>query len=124
MRTGETARRRFPAIAWCSLDTESHREGYGVLIFVTEDLNRNTYIKVESPTPDADRVYVLKLNNILKFTTGIYDYSVMTSVFSAVEGFAGSNPFELMKINLSSQEWCGHIFDEIRVVDGEVRGDS
>lgn len=99
-----------------------NREGYGVLIFVTEDLNRNTYIKVESPTPDADRVYVLKLNNILKFTTGIYDYSVMTSVFSAVEGFAGSNPFELMKVNLSSQEWCGHIFDEIRVVDGEVRG--
>lgn len=98
------------------------REGYGVLIFVTEDLNRNSYIKVESPTPDADRVYVLKLNNILKFTTGIYDYSVMTSVFSAVEGVAGSNPFELMKINLSSQEWCGHIFDEIRVVDGEVRG--
>lgn len=99
-----------------------NREGYGVLIFVTEDLNRNTYIKVESPTPRADRVYVLKLNNILKFTTGIYDYSVMTSVFSAVEGFAGTNPFELMKVNLSSQEWCGHIFDEIRVDNGYLRG--
>ena len=99
-----------------------NREGYGVLIFVTEELNRNTYIKVESPTPQADRVYVLKLNNVLKFTTGIYDYSVMTSVFSAVEGFGGSGPFELMKVNLSSQEWCGHIFDEIRVVEGEVRG--
>lgn len=99
------------------------REGYGVLIFVTEDLNRNTYIKVESPTPPAEKVYVLKLNNVLKFTTGIYDYSVMTSVFSAVEGSSGSNPFELMKVNLSSQEWCGHIFDEIRVVDGGLRGD-
>ena len=99
-----------------------NREGYGVLIFVTEDLNRNTYIKVESPTPRADRVYVLKLNNILKFTTGIYDYAVMTSVFSAVEGFAGTNPFELMKVNLSSQEWCGHIFDEIRVDNGYLRG--
>ena len=98
------------------------REGYGVLIFVTEDLNRNTYIKVESPTPSSDRVYVLKLNNVLKFTTGIYDYSVMTSVFSAVEGFRGTKPFELMKVNLSSQEWCGHIFDEVRVADGGVRG--
>ena len=98
------------------------REGYGVLIFVTEDLNRKTYIKVESPTPPPERVYVLKLNNVLKFTTGIYDYSVMTSVFSAVEGLDGSNPFELIKVNLSSQEWCGHIFDEIRVDDGKLRG--
>ena len=70
----------------------------------------------------SDRVYVLKLNNVLKFTTGIYDYSVMTSVFSAVEGFRGTKPFELMKVNLSSQEWCGHIFDEVRVADGGVRG--
>ena len=46
----------------------------------------------------------------------------MTSVFSAVEGFAGSSPFELMKVNLSSQEWCGHVFDEMRVVDGKARG--
>ena len=98
------------------------REGYGVLIFVTEDLNRNTYVKVESPTPQAERVYVLKLNNVLKFTTGIYDYSVMTSVFSAVEGLDGTRPFELMKVNLSSQEWCGHVFDEIRADDGKLRG--
>ena len=50
-----------------------NREGHGVMIFVTEDLNRNTMIKVESPTPKEDRLYVLKLNNVLKFTTGIYD---------------------------------------------------
>ena len=59
------------------------------MIFVTEDLNAGTGIKVESPAPAADRVYVLKLNNVLKFTTGIYDYSVMTSVFSAVEPRTG-----------------------------------
>ena len=58
------------------------REGYGVMIFVTEDINRRTLIKVESSTPDKDRLYVLKLNNVLKFTTGLYDYSVITSVFS------------------------------------------
>ena len=97
--------------------------GYGVMIFVTEDMNRNTMIKVESPTPKEDRLYVLKLNNVLKFTTGIYDYSVMTSVFSAVEGNKGNKPFELVKVNLSSQEWCGHVFDEARVADGSLNGE-
>ena len=98
------------------------REGYGVLIFVTEDINRETFIKVESPTPKEDRVYVLKLNNVLKFTTGIYDYSVMTSVFSAVEGLQRREPFELAKITLSAQEWCGHVFDEVQVREGRLKG--
>ena len=98
------------------------RQGYGVLIFVTEDINRNTLIKVESPrTSPEDRIYVLKLNNLLKFTTGIYDYAVMTSVFSAVEG-EGGEPFELRKLSLSAQEWCGHVYDEARVRTGRLEG--
>lgn len=96
------------------------REGYGVMIFVTEDINRQTLIKVESPTPDEDRLYVLKLNNVLKFTTGLYDYSVMTSVFSQVEG--GNHPFAARKISLSAQEWCGHVFDEALLRDGKIQG--
>ena len=99
------------------------REAYGVMIFVTEDLNAGTGIKVESPTSAAGRVYVLKLNNVLKFTTGIYDYSVMTSIFSAVEPGAGTEPFEPWKVNLTSQEWCGHVFEEVRVGADSLRGD-
>ncbi len=99
------------------------REAYGVLIFVTEDLHAGTGIKVESPAPAADRVYVLKLNNVLKFTTGIYDYSVMTSVFSSVEPRTGVEPFELWKVSLSSQEWCGHVFEEVRAAPDSLRGD-
>ena len=99
------------------------RSGYGVLIFVTEDVNRNTLIKVESKTPKQDRVYALKLNNVLKFTTGVYDYSVMTSVFSAIEPSMQSEPFELIKLSLSSQEWCGHVFEEVRVTDDRLLGD-
>ena len=100
------------------------RQGYGVLVFVTEDINRQTLIKVESPQPASDRIHVLKLNNILKFKTGIYDYSVMTSVFSAVEGGDRTKqPFELQKLTFSSQEWCGHVYEEVRVVDDELRGD-
>ncbi len=96
------------------------RQGYGVMIFVTEDINRKTYIKVESPTPDRDRLYVLKLNQVLKFPTGIYDYSVMTSVFSQVEG--GAHLFDLRKITLTAQEWCGHVFDEALFRGDEVEG--
>ena len=100
------------------------RQGYGVFVFVTEDINRQTLIKVESPQPAAERIHVLKLNNILKFTTGIYDYSVMTSVFSAVEGHrGGGRPFELQKVTFSSQEWCGHVYEEVRLGEGVLRGD-
>jgi len=96
------------------------RQGYGVMIFVTEDIHRDTYIKVESPQPQEKCLYVLKLNNVLKFNTGIYDYSVMTSVFSEVEG--GTEPFVLRKISLSAQEWCGHVFDEILLHERRIEG--
>ncbi len=98
------------------------RSGYGVLVYVTEDIDSNTLIKVESQRAPEARIYTLKLNNVLKFTTGIYDYSVMTSVFSAVKGSGG--PLELKKITLSAQEWCGHVFEEVRFDDdGGIRGD-
>ena len=98
------------------------REGYGVLVFVTEDIDRETLIKVESARPPESRIYTLKLNNVLKFGTGIYDYSVMTSVFSAVAG-EGGELFDLRKITLSAQEWCGHVFEEVRFGDGGIQGD-
>lgn len=86
------------------------REGYSVLVFVTEDIHRQTRIKVESAdVPQKDRVPVLKLNRIIKFPTGIYDYSVMTSTFSAVESELGRAPFQPMKISFTAQEWCGHV---------------
>ena len=96
------------------------RQGYGVMIFVTESLHRQTFIKVDSPTPEADQFYALKLNHILQFTTGIYDYSVMTSVFSQVAG--GRHPFELRRISFSAQEWCGQVFDEALFSGGQING--
>ena len=96
------------------------RLGYGVMIFVTEDLHRQTLLKVESPAPEADQFYALKLNHILKFATGIYDYSVMTSVFSQVAG--ERHPFELRRISFSAQEWCGQVFDEALFSGGQING--
>ncbi|NUO82006.1 hypothetical protein HUU05_18180 [candidate division KSB1 bacterium] len=87
------------------------REGYAVLVFVTEDISRTTRIKVESDEiPQADRVPVLKLNHVVKFTTGIYDYALITSTFSAVNSEMGRPAFQPLKISFSAQEWCGHVF--------------
>ena len=99
------------------------RRGHGVLVFVTEDINRKTLIKVESPQPAGDRLHVLKLNNVLKFTTGIYDYSIMTSMFSAVDGNGVDSPFQLKKVTFSSQEWCGHVYEDLRVGADRLRGE-
>jgi hypothetical protein len=86
------------------------REGYSVLVFVTEDISRTTRIKVESDAiPPNDRVPVLKLNRVVKFTTGLYDYSLLTSTFSSVNVELGRAPFEPLKISFSAQEWCGHV---------------
>ena len=86
------------------------REGFSVLVFVTEDISRTTRIKVESEAiPPGDRVPVLKLNRVVKFTTGLYDYSLMTSTFSSVNAEMGRAPFEPLKISFSAQEWCGHM---------------
>ncbi|MEX2379218.1 MAG: hypothetical protein WD530_00625 [Vicingaceae bacterium] len=40
-----------------------------------------------------------------KFTTGIYDYSLMSSIFSPINQERNVFP---IKITTSSQEWCGH----------------
>jgi hypothetical protein len=86
------------------------REGFSVLVFVTEDISRTTRIKVESNAiPPSERVPVLKLNRVVKFTTGLYDYSLMTSTFSSVNAELGRAPFAPLKISFSGQEWCGHV---------------
>lgn len=84
------------------------REAELVLIYVTEPMNRRTWIK-DDDARGADRVEALKLNVSLKFLTGIYPYSVMTSVFTPVDDWSGER-FSPVKITLSAQEWCGHVF--------------
>lgn len=84
------------------------REAELALILVTEPHDRRTWIKddeVESP----DRVEVLKLNQHVEFLTGIYPYSVMTSLFSPVEDWGGATEerFQPVRIVHGVQEWCG-----------------
>lgn len=79
-----------------------------VTIYVTEPLDRRTWIK-DDDAKEPDRVTVLKLNESLKFLTGLYPYSVLTSVFAPVDDWQGER-FSPVKLSLSAQEWCGHVF--------------
>ncbi|QMU55729.1 MAG: hypothetical protein GKS04_00775 [Candidatus Mycalebacterium zealandia] len=86
--------------------------GYAVLIFVTEDFSRSKHVKLDNPSlAGRDAVKVLKLNLVKKFNTGIYRYSTMSSVFAPVSG-ADLRP---LKVTLSSQEWCGHVFSQFNL---------
>jgi len=87
------------------------RTGWTVLIFVTEDISRTTRLKDESGTlAPAERVPVLKLNRVTKFTTGIYDYALMSSTFSSINPERGRPAFEPLKLSFSAQDWCGQVF--------------
>lgn len=83
--------------------------GQTVLIFVTEDFLTQQQVKNETNSRGPSTP-VLKTNLLRKFTTGIYDYSIMTSVFTPVdhEHFPRT-----LKINLSSQDWCGQSFMQL-----------
>ena len=89
------------------------RRGEAVLIFVTEPFSKSKAVKVNQWNPnDSDQFTALKLNFVRKFQTGIYDYSVMTSVFTDP-----ARAFAPVKVTFSSQEWCGHVFEEARFGD-------
>jgi hypothetical protein len=99
------------------------REGRVVLIYVTEPMDRRVWVKDDAgDVPPAERVNVLKLNNVLKFQTGIYPYSVMTSVFAPVDG-AGER-FSPAKIVMSAQEWCGSVYQRVMPGDAQFAAES
>lgn len=91
------------------------RHGDAVLIFVTEDFLADRQVKLESSREGKQVVPILKLNLVKKFVTGIYPYSMMTSVFTPVE--IASGPATL-KVSTSSQEWCGHTYTQLNLRDG------
>ncbi len=86
-------------------------EGDAVLIFVTEDFLRGPQVKREFGDDPSDSV--LKLNAARKFNTGLYPYSLMTSVFTKVHF---ENP-ETPKVTFSGQEWCGQVFMQMNLKD-------
>jgi len=92
-----------------------------VLVYVTEPMNRRTWIKDDDARGD-DRVNVLKLNVSLKFETGVYPYSVMTSVFAPLDAWRAER-FAPVKITLGVQEWCGHVWAALWPGEDTVRSE-
>ncbi|GAB3181070.1 hypothetical protein [Telluribacter humicola] len=88
----------------------AHNPGEAVLIFVTEDFLTDKQVKLESEDNDGDATSVLKLNSIRRFVTGIYDYSLYTSVFTPVN--TGDFRHSL-KITMSAQDWCGQTYTQL-----------
>jgi hypothetical protein len=87
------------------------RKGYAVLVFVTEDFSKSKHVKLDDPAKAGDdRVPILKINALQKFNTGIYDYSMMSSIFTPVD--LNKNPRSL-KMTTTVQDWCGHVFTQI-----------
>jgi hypothetical protein len=94
------------------------RDGTAILVFVTEEFSDRLRVKADPGRhPKSDVYPVLKLNALRDFQTGIYDYSVMTSVFARV-----ARGWPIAKISFSSQEWCGHVYHQLLPGAGRVTG--
>lgn len=88
-------------------------QGSAVLIFVTEPFSKSKQVKLSHPEQHSEgTVNVLKMNFTKKFVTGIYDYSILQSVFTPID--LVTNPHTL-KANTSVQEWCGHTFTQLNL---------
>ena len=95
------------------------RQGDIVLVFVTEPFSQKKQVKLDRPqNAGSDNVSILKLNNIRKFNTGIYDYSIITSTFTPVD--LDQHPLTL-KSTTSSQEWCGHTYTQLNLEGSKYR---
>lgn len=82
------------------------REGTAVLIFVTEDFLPEVQVKADKFS--EENLNVLKLNKTKKFNTGIYPYSIMSSVFYPLK-----DTVHALKVSTSVQEWCGHAYIQL-----------
>lgn len=98
----------------------ANHPGEAVLVFVTEPFRTDKQVKLErNPQPDGEPIRsttVLKLNAMQKFVTGIYDYSMMTSVFAPVETKLYPHA---MKVTSSVQEWCGQSYLQLNLNNRE-----
>lgn len=98
---------------------EVQQERYGeirkaeqVNVFVTEDFSKQKQVKLDDAgKAGTDRVPVLKLNAVRRYHTGIYDYSMMQSVFTPVDGS------KTLKTTCSVQDWCGQVFCQYNLKD-------
>lgn len=81
-------------------------EGHAVMIYVTEQFLPKSQVKADAAS--EENIPVLKLNSTKNFLTGIYPYSLMSSVFSPIY-----TSKHAIKTTFSSQEWCGQTYIQL-----------
>ncbi len=86
------------------------RTGEAVLVFVTEDFRTDKQVKSESDESRSLAIPVMKTNYIRRFVTGVYDYSLFTSVFTPIDNPKFPNT---LKVSTSGQEWCGQSYVQV-----------
>lgn len=97
---------------------EIHK-GDAVLIFVTEPFLKDKEVKLEHGD-GSNALSVLKLNFVRKFYTGIYQYSILTSVFSPVD----YQHQKTLKVSSTTQEWCGHTYTQLNFKNNQFETES
>ncbi len=101
------------------------RRGVAVTIFVTETLSNTLRVKADpGKHPPNDEFPVMKLNLVEDYQTGVYDYNDMTSSFVALSPVNGRPAGSATKISFSSQEWCGHTFQQLLFDASAIRATS
>jgi hypothetical protein len=101
------------------------RAGSAVAIFVTETFSQSARVKADPGRhPKSDEFPAMKLNLVEDFATGIYDYNLMTSSFVALTPVGGRPAGSATKVSFSSQEWCGHVWDQVLFDATRLRRES
>lgn len=92
--------------------------GTATVVFVTEDHDTRRQVKIDSPddTLGKQPATMLKCNITKNFITGIYPYSMMTSIFTPLDSGARYH-----KITASSQEWNGQTYAQINCKGSAMR---
>jgi hypothetical protein len=85
--------------------------GEATLLFVTEDFRTDKQVKA---TRSDKSIPVLRTAITKKFTTGLTDNSLLSTVFTPVD-----NPLfpNTLKVSMSGQEWDGHTYQQVNYRD-------
>ncbi len=97
------------------LSQNRYKENYPgtlVSVFVTEDFLTEKQVKNEY-YKNPNSTWILKNIQIKKFNTGVYDYSLFSSVFTPIDRVQFPKS---LKVSASSQEWCGTIYTQFNNV--------
>ena len=85
---------------------QQQNPGEMIQLFVKEPFFPQRQVKDEPPRSPRS-MDVLKSNTIQRFSTGLYDYQLMTSVFSLP---LEEDTLRMLKLTNSTQDWCGQSF--------------